>query len=265
MARTAVMVALALAVPSTAFAHRDWAGDVHPIVSVEGGRFVITFENNREEKSYQTVLSTSGNLEVKRMEVSGWERPSRLDVVARDEGHTFEFERGAGTTIRHTTPCGTVRTFELDWGAAGPDFVADAAAEHERLIVLAFWKGGGLKLARFDVNGKLASMARIGDPESVYSFPHASRLARFEGGYLVAWLARDDRSLEAPRPLNLTAWNAATNALRTVTIDPKVNGNTTPSVGVIDHDVLVSWHAPTDARRGSVIRWLHLHGFPRAP
>lgn len=270
----ALLAAVAVLTPSMAAAHRDWAGDVHPVITVVNGRFVIRFESNVEDKVYETVLTAGGEIVESRRQVRDRRPRHGLEIVARQGRHVYELlstptaARGGEkadsvTAVRHTDPSGAVSTFDLDWGSEPPEYVSDAVASDEALLVLGSDVARQrMRLHRFDLRGKLIATATIGNPEFVYCFPAASPIAAYQDRYVIAWLAGAE-DLVRPRALNLSWWEPATNRTRTVTLDPQVSGNTTVSIGVIGKDILVAYHAPTE--RKAVIRTIHLHGFPGEP
>src|SRR2546428_816285 len=194
-------------------------------------------------------------------------------MVARQGSHVYELATTAPvalrtddradsvTTIRHTAPSGAVSTSNLDWGKEPPEYVNDAVASEEALLVLGSdVKRQRLRFHRFDLGGKLIETATIARPQFLRWFPLASRMAAYQDRYLVAWLAGAEGDLVRPRALNLSWWEPATNRTGTVTLDPQVGGNTSLSVGVLGEDILVAYHAPTE--RYAVIRTIHLHGIP---
>lgn len=112
-----ILISSALLV-STGFAHEDPNGDVHPLVTVEKGNFVVWFINSTEKRTapesnanaYRTVIAADGSTIVVRQPVPN--TPSSIPDWAVKLGSLYPFDTkdrlGLGLPLKCKEPVSNV-------------------------------------------------------------------------------------------------------------------------------------------------------------
>jgi hypothetical protein len=231
----ALSIATILAPTGAAFAHQDYAGDVHPRVTVENGQFVISFHNNRDERSYRLVLSPTGKVVSPRRAIA--KIAGSGDAIRRElDGRTYRFP--AWKRLHHGKPFyllgedTAARRVELPWGSHTVEIVHDALVTARDVVILAT---PDLQLFRFARAGGAPAALRLGKPYKIYDFPRASNLAAHGESFLVAWIDTSQRLL-------LSSWAPATGRSKTVVLEARADWNTTLAIGVIRDVLLLARH-----------------------
>jgi hypothetical protein len=253
-ASLAAVAAFVLLTGTEAVAHRDYAGDTHPFVVVEQGRFVIHFTNNQDRRNYRMVLSAAGEIVSPRSAVSAAEfadyeaRYKRREL----EGRRYVFpqweRQHQGKPFYDVLETGRpAQRVQLPWGSRKVNIVHDALVTSQEVVLLVTPE---LQLCSFTRTGPRAAgpvSLRLGEPYRIYDFPIASNIARFRQAYLVCWIDKSQRLL-------LTWWNPVTGRHQTVELEAKTDWNTAISIAVAGDTLLIAHHGLVGGKPGSQIK-----------
>ncbi|MBI5477881.1 MAG: hypothetical protein HY906_03430 [Deltaproteobacteria bacterium] len=250
----AAIAALVLLAGTEAAAHQDYAGDTHPFVVVEQGRFVIHFKHNQDRRHYRIVVSAAGEVVSPRSAVAAAEYADYETRYKRREleGCRYVFPQWEGQhngrpfydVFEKGRPTQRV---QLPWGRRKVGIVHDALVTSQEVVLLVTPE---LQLHSFPRGGSRGSSPvsqRLGEPYTIYDFPVASNLARFKGGYVVCWIDKSQRLL-------LTWWRPSGGRPRTVELAAKTDWNTALSIAVIGDALLIAHHGLVGGKPGSQIK-----------
>ncbi|RYE51784.1 MAG: hypothetical protein EOP21_00440 [Hyphomicrobiales bacterium] len=262
-------LALALCVlAGPAHGHEDPGGDVHPMVQVEDGKFVVYFRNNtepkvdvrtggsgqssKEEPRYKTVLSPDGNVLEKRVTAPREPvqyTPSNYPEWMGEAVYGDPF--GLFNREENKKPL-----FPVEWpGGKRPGDLNGRAVSGD-LLFFHFTSGedGSFRFGAYDmIRKKLLQSAVIGKPGRIYSFASASEVYPGDKEAWIAWIEERDvkrtsfpdgtaDSYSSDTQLVVSHWNLTENKVTHLPIRQTMGSNTSLSLNRIGDHLLVAWH-----------------------
>lgn len=255
MSRSFVWISFSLLLcfgESDARAHQDRAGDVHPRVRVEDGRFAVYFENNQDKGHYRSLYAADGKPISERVQLEGTPPLVPAGTFAKSDTG-LAVRQGTDWLVmpdwqwKHRGRPGVIRVrngkvverMVLNWGQAEIDIVHAFYPVKDGYVVLASTKGDpAFHLYAFADGGKaVPRVLEVGVPYRIYDFPRSSSLSLHRGRVVFCWLTKDER-------LVATRWDPNSGAVDSLTLREKLGWNTTLDAAIIGDNLLVAWHAP---------------------
>jgi hypothetical protein len=258
--RVVLTLAFVLAAPIS-LAHVDFAGDVHPVVVVQGDRFLVFFKNNRSRTKWLSVYDKTGRVQTARSPAPYLPAPRAHVETPRAKGMAVPhadrwwiiedhqwIHRGHPAAVElHNQQ---VQRHALSW----PEAVAtvhDAFVSDNDLVLLVTHRSRRCYLYRFSKANLRAKPERtpLKDVSFKSYFPTTTDILRHGKRYLLAWV-------DTASQLILFSWEPGGTGKETQ-LARVASTNTTVSMATIDRQLLLAYHAPSDApKAGSTIRVL---------
>lgn len=216
------------------WAHVDYSGDVHPVVTIENDKFVVSYHNNETDKYYRMVLSAEGKVLTDKEPLSSRPPDGALypigDPVAGipapliDDLEIHDVIKNQQDTVILATPRKTRGKPVRPCDHLSDDFFF------------------------YHLKGQPPSERipyKIGRPSYIYCFPVCSKIAVYKDNYVVCWIGG--------KQMNLTMWNPQNGKTYTSIIRENADWNTSISIGIINDRLLIAYHG-RGFFSGSVIR-----------
>ena len=268
--RLAIFIFIVL-VSSVALAHQDDAGDIHPSVRVEDGRFAVYFRNTTDEQSYKSVVAADGTFVSRRQKsepppeiappIDLDEELEGINVPTQEAFYVFpEWERKHhGKPFMVKIEGREVAKIPLGWGDKHVSMIHGAAISGDTVVVTASPKEPTKEEEDFPFmihsfslsSAQPIHSAIIGNPTRIYWFPQDSNVLIHDGFAYVAWMGFDGNE----SILNFSRFNPATGQCVTRKLG-RGWGNSSASIGIIEESVLICFHRRVDRVVGDEVTWL---------
>ncbi len=256
---------------TVASAHQDDAGDIHPSVLMEDGRFAVYFRNTTDNQTYKTVVAADGTFVSRRQKsqsppeitppVPLAEEIEGINVPTKDAFFVFpEWERKHnGKPFMVKIVDQKIAKVPLDWNDTFVSIVHGAAISDKTIVLTASAKepkkeGVDFPFSFHSFDSK--SMKRlhstiIGEPIRVYWFPKDSNLVIQDGFAYVAWMGFDGTE----STLNFSRFDPTSGKCITRKLG-RGWGNSSASIGIIADSALICFHRRVERVVGDEPTWL---------
>lgn len=212
-------------------AHQDPAGDVHPIVKVDGKNFVVYFSNNIEEINedtkdgtlkpyliyYKTIISSNGKTIKKRVKiVEVQEELPNCKLTHEDWGY-FLKDNDEWLLISRVVPVNGHKPFMIrfnncerekvnfPWGEAKVNDINGVIKSNDAIIFLVtldrvdknYEKPNPFYFYKFNEDGKInPESIKVGNPDrKIWGFAACSNIVDLHPRYVLCWLEHSKKSI----------------------------------------------------------------------
>lgn len=236
-------------------AHQDPIGDIHPYVSVENGKFAVSFSNSDRGTMplvpmYRMIFDRDGELFLPRHAIEE-ERVRNIPAwyggtVRFHDGNNYRID-GSAMNLRVESESGEVRSYVLPWeNGKCPFQIFEDFAVAEKLYLLGTIMGDSVRdpeffLAEFDLNNlRTPLFKKLGRVETIYDFPVCSPLVVDGDRVAVAWMGKP--AGEEGRAFVLSTLDPDTGEIRSRSLDADPMWNTSISMASIRGRLCIAWH-----------------------
>ena len=251
---------------STLLAHSDPKGDVYPNVKVEGGNFVIDFENNvndftdgiisdigmdRKGRPLLRMIYSPGGVLLAPRHVQGTARDldgtmgHAVKTRSRVGDETIEVALWSKGQLAYTSERnGKTQLHRLAW-PRDEERKFEAVSADANSICIAFISKSMLFLSHFDRHTfSLPQTVQVTPPETlsfIWDFPVVSNLVRVGERYCIAW-PRYDKVAEKFRCI-ISTWKPGEDQSKEIVLDEPADWNSHLSMAVIGTRLCLSYHS----------------------
>jgi len=269
-------VLLIFSISQIGTAHQDPAGDVHPIVKVDGKHFVLYFSNNNERKIeynkdrtlkpylnyYKTTILPNGktiNRRVKIEEVQ--EELPNCELSYEDRGYSIK-DNEEWLIFPRAIPVYNKKPFMVrlnncerekvtfPWGEAKVDGINGVIKSNDAIIFLVtleredrnFERPNPFYFYKFKEDSKTnPESMKVGNPDrQIWGKAACSNIVDLHPRYVLCWLEHSEE--EKNCRMMMSVWDTSNNTLQSKVIMKSVHWNTTISMARIENKILVAWH-----------------------